>query len=301
MILPDLVLPSRANGNWQYSGIDCLEHCRDQQHFLAYGHHVDYAFNSRGFRDQEWPTDMDELRSAIWCVGDSFTVGIGQPIQHTWPYLLSKATGRRTVNVSMGGASNDWIFRRARDIQSTLSPTVVVMWSYTHRCELADADLDDEQRRVPVSRHSAQQDFQHWCDLVHELPNDVTQCVIPDFHGWDPKPHAWFQLMQQWNAVAGPDWPKCPTSLRELGALPLWIRNELQQVHRCLSRLEQLASQVAEDHSVEFPRRDVIYITEQLDWARDHHHFDILTAQWLVDRIVARWCDGTISRNDLHA
>jgi len=33
---------------------------------------------------------------------------------------------------------------------------------------------------------------------------------------------------------------------------------------------------------------DVIYVDPQLDYARDYHHFDILTSEWLVDQIVAR-------------
>jgi hypothetical protein len=33
---------------------------------------------------------------------------------------------------------------------------------------------------------------------------------------------------------------------------------------------------------------NVICIKRNLDWARDYHHFDILTSQWIVSQIVMR-------------
>jgi hypothetical protein len=122
VILPDFQLSSRANQQWQYSGIDTLEHCSNKQHFLSYPHLVEYVYNQRGFRDEEWPDSLDELKNAIWCVGDSFTVGIGQPFAHIWPQVLSKSLARRTINVSMDGASNDWIFRKACQIIDKINP-----------------------------------------------------------------------------------------------------------------------------------------------------------------------------------
>ena len=73
MILPDLILTSRQNQVWAESGIDSLKNCVNKQHFKSYPHPVEYQYNSRGFRDDTWPSNLEE---SIWCIGDSFTVGI---------------------------------------------------------------------------------------------------------------------------------------------------------------------------------------------------------------------------------
>jgi hypothetical protein len=136
MILPDFILPNKVNQRWEYSGMDSLEGCLDKKHFQQYPHVVNYQYNSRGFRDQEWPTSVDELKNAIWCVGDSFTVGLGSPVEHTWPWLLQKHTGRRVINISMDGASNNWIHRKILKILTQIQPrSMVVHWSYLQRRE----------------------------------------------------------------------------------------------------------------------------------------------------------------------
>lgn len=285
-ILPDLTVPSRANQQWLVSGIDSLEHCRDKQHFQTYPHNVEYVYNSRGFRDQEWPVSDQELRDAIWCLGDSFTVGIGQPLTHIWPQILSTTTGRRCINISMDGASNDWICRRAQQICSEIQPAhMVIMWSYTHRRELPDTSLNDESRMIYASGVSQEQDLDHWTNLsnkIHTLNCDIVQCTIPEFHADIPMTRP-TRLQELWHTIKGQDWPPCPCSMTELQNLPDWIRAELRQLHNCYSLMESLL----------MPPRieilpDVIYIAERLDWARDHHHFDILTARWVVDQIVPR-------------
>ena len=73
------------------SGMDTLEECQDKDHYLSYTKDISYRYNSRGFRDHEWPEDLSDV---VWCVGDSFTVGIGQPFEETWPQLLGKKLGK---------------------------------------------------------------------------------------------------------------------------------------------------------------------------------------------------------------
>jgi hypothetical protein len=191
VILPDFLLPTRANQTWQYSGIDSLSCCANKQHFLSYPHHIEYVFNSRGFRDTEWPVLLNELKNAVWCVGDSFTVGIGQPFSHTWPQVLSKKLRRRTINVSMDGASNDWIFRKVCRIIEVVDPTnIVIMWSYSHRRELHDSDLMDEDRRVQFTRASTKEDYANWANLSNnlaQLSKSVIQTTIPNFHNFADK------------------------------------------------------------------------------------------------------------------
>lgn len=277
VILPDLILPSRVNQRWLYSGIDSLENCNDKQHFQTYPYTVDYVYSSRGFRDQEWPDSALKLRDAIWCIGDSFTVGIGQPLAHIWPQVLAKATGRRCVNISMDGASNDWIWRRAQQIRTVIQPQhMVIMWSYIHRRELQDSSLQDEHRRVNVSNASNEQDLAHWTDLVnnvHSMSADIVQCTIPEFS------HV-YNIEHAWQDVQGKDWPACPRTLDELENLPDWIIQELKSVHFCYDAMEY--------YQLHMHSSNVIHVAGRLDWARDHHHFDILTSQWVVDQIMPR-------------
>lgn len=301
MILPDLVLPSRVNQRWRYSGMDSPNRCLNKKHFKQYPHHVEYVFNSRGLRDLEWPDNMTDLKQAIWCVGDSFTVGLGQPFHHTWPQVLQDQSGTRTINVSMDGASNQWILRRAQDILREVNPrNMVVMWTYSHRRELPDEDLDDEQRRVNTSTERPETDFQFWLDLKHHLNIagcNIIQTAIPEFAGviWKAQD----KLLQWWDSIRDPEWPPCPMSLEDLFNIPAHIRQEMMDHHRCwqcfYDCLESISNGnldlsicMLEDGITRLLPVDVIYIHERLDLSRDHHHFDILTAKWVAQQILPR-------------
>lgn len=274
VILPDFVLPSRINQRWQYSGMDTLELCFDKNHFLSYPYPIEYEYNSRGFRDAEWPNSIDELKNAVWCVGDSFTVGVGQPFDHIWPQVLSKQLNKRTINISMDGASNDWIARRAQSIIDNIAPNyMVILWSYTHRREHVDQSLSDEQRRIPASKTSVEEDYVAWLDLFNNIRSANTKIVhstIPDFHPI-------ISLNDIWNDIKDVSCLACPNTITELDGLPKYILNEMQQVHNCY---DEFKTQL---------EPNIVHIHQRLDWARDHHHFDILTAQWLVDQVLQKF------------
>jgi hypothetical protein len=237
-MLTNIILPSRSGEYCTESGMDSvfwLENSGANQkkidRFLSFPYKVEYKFNSRGFRDSEWPESLQELQDAVWCVGDSFTVGIGSPFDHTWTQILARRSKKRTINISMDGASNDWIYRRALQIHQEVNPRImIVMWSYTHRREHPDTTLSDEQRRIHHTESTTDEDLQHWLNLMTKLrtlPGDLIHSTIPRF---DP-------LLES-DRKALPD--------------------------------------------------DVIYVDPQLDYARDHHHFDILTSRWFVDQISDR-------------
>lgn len=178
---------------WQSGGIDDIERCLDRSHWQDYPHKVEYRYNSRGFRDSEWPSDLSQLAQAIWCVGDSFTVGVGQPFDHIWPQVLARRTGRRTINISMDGASNDWIARRARAIIDEVAPRqMIVMWSYIHRRESADSSLIDEDRLLfcDAKRDSSTaDDLENFLQCRSRLSGTNTQLVqaaIPNFCVFEP-------------------------------------------------------------------------------------------------------------------
>ena len=186
MILPDFILPSRANRQWKYSGLDSLDLCLDKKHFFSYPHTVEYKYNSRGFRDQEWPTDINELKKAIWCVGDSFTVGLGSPLEHTWAYQLSQKLNKRTINVSMDGASNEWIARKVLQLYETISPElIVIQWSYAHRREHKNILLSDEDRRIYYCKEELYQDADNIVSCIKTVADksklNIIHSFIPEF------------------------------------------------------------------------------------------------------------------------
>ena len=272
-LLPELYLPSRVNQHWLESGIDSLELCANREHFLSYPHKVEYHYNSRGFRDAEWPDDLSDV---IWCVGDSFTVGLGSPLEHTWPYMLQQRLRRRVINVSMDGASNNWIARIAVAILTQFpQANIVVQWSYMHRRELTS-------------------------------PREVDISIVLNE-----------RFLNFYKSVRDVSWPDCK-SIQDFDNLPDWIKIEIKQIHDWAStklpsedlRLTHINSTTEEDivntrlcmqqlqgnivHSaiplwaaagtkLDF---DNVIQTEQLDYARDGFHYDILTSNALVCEII---------------
>ena len=234
-ILPDLCLYRRQNQTWKYSGIDSREHCVDLEHFLNYPWPIDYRYNSRGFRDDEWPLDQAELQDAIWCLGDSFTVGIGVPLEHTWFKILQRKTNRRCINVSLDGGSNDWMARRGVEILKNIRPRhMVIHWSYVERREKSQGQHDEDRRDQQVKYEEAEnvKNMQHNIDLIEQ--NAGTTTVV----------HSTIPRFSEYNSTQN-----------------LVFR-----------------------HHVDSTR--VIDYFDVIDWARDHHHYDRITAEHFVEQIL---------------
>jgi hypothetical protein len=282
MMLPDFVLPSRANQTWSYSGIDSLELCLNKKHFESYPYDITYNYNSRGYRDSEWPEQLNELQSAIWCVGDSFTVGLGSPVEHTWPWILQQATQRRTINVSMDGASNMWIARKSLDIVDKIKPAqLVIQWSYISRREkiigpLFDNLLDNSWQKFykniadpswpPCTRHT-----------IDQLPTEILEEI---------KSH-------------GPWQPNITDEMRLIMTLNCTVEDDIKNTLDCIGLLSQVKStQIVHSFIPKFVPKThqgivepqiaglIIPEIQQLDLARDGHHYDVLTSSRFVDQVM---------------
>ena len=272
MILPDFILPSRINQTCQYSGIDSFEYCLDKKHFKSYPYEITYNYNSRGFRDAEWPADIDELKQAIWCIGDSFTVGLGSPLEHTWPYQISQTLNTRTINVSMDGASNQWIARKAADVINGIKPElIIIQWSYITRVELDDITLSDEDRRVHFSTDDLlAEDLENkFINLVHNLDSIKQNTKI--IHSFIPNFKPEFNITKTWKQLAGKDWPNVPATLEEFKNLNKNVVNELINMFKIYDKFE-LYYQLY--HNINY-----VPVICRIDLARDGHHYDILTAK----------------------
>jgi hypothetical protein len=280
MILPDFVLPSRVNQTWSYSGIDSLELCLNKKHFESYPHDITYRYNSRGFRDAEWPNNIEELQSAIWCVGDSFTVGLGSPLEHTWPWILQQITQRRTINVSMDGASNMWIARKSLDIVNKIKPAhLVIQWSYISRREKNINDILDES----------------W-QLFYKSIADPSWpiCSIQDIDKLPP------QILEEVNRVYGGfKMDIVDDEARRSNLIKCSVDDDIKNTLDCINLVNQHGStQLVHSFIPNFVPKThqgivesqiagmVIPEIQRVDLARDGHHYDIATSQRFVQQIV---------------
>lgn len=265
--------------------MDMPEHCADPEHFKRYPHTVTYQFNSRGFRDDEWPRDLGQ---AVWCLGDSFTVGFGSPREHTWPWILAQQLGQRTVNISMDGASNDWISRRGRQIIQAVDPALlVIQWSYTHRRELAVRDETDQRWR-PFYRDIRDPAWPD-CDsfqFFNQLPAEIQQEIQNDPY--------WPTVITQDDHSRRLDNPGREAILNdELNTENFFdnvlalesVKNRTKIVH---TFIPEFSSDSKRMHELLTQHMPGLWIPEiaKLDRARDGHHYDILTATQLVKDII---------------
>lgn len=206
--IKELILSQTANGIDITSGIDSIEYCKDPSRYRSYNKLVMYQYNYMGYRDEDWPED---LLNNIWSVGDSFTVGLGQPLEETWPKLLSKKLNQRIINVSMNGASNDWIARRATYILTRFAPKVLlIQWSYLHRREDTNTDLLDEFRAIWHATKHVSDDLENFLQNLNNIESVkgatlVVHSFIPEFYSRETQDdQIIYQTMSNINATGFP-------------------------------------------------------------------------------------------------
>lgn len=197
-MLEDFFIADRLNLVTKTSGMDSKECCVDENFFDQYPYEISYNYNSRGFRDTAWPPESD-LDKSIWCIGDSFTLGLGVAYQHTWPQQLQTRLNQRCINVSLDGASNQWISRRTVQILQQVQPDVlIIQWSFLHRREL-DVSVAAAARWRDFYSSIKDSDWPN-CDSPSEislLPEKI-QNEIKTIHGYpysignDTARRAWF-------------------------------------------------------------------------------------------------------------
>jgi hypothetical protein len=218
----------------------------------------------------------------VWCLGDSFTVGLGSCFAHTWPQVLGQHSQRRVINVSMDGASNEWIARTACDAYDLAGPSdLVIMWSYLHRREHPDANLLDLSRRQHHVKSTDLQDFENFSlcrEQVHAhcVNSNLIELIIPNFSN-----NSFTDIA--WKKIRDPSWPVLlPSTLTECQDLYPEITAELHTLHGIdINGLLQF--QAIQQSHPEF-LQDLIRV-EYLDRARDGHHFDLLTAEWVAKQV----------------
>jgi hypothetical protein len=280
MLLSELVIPPRINLYAKEYGMDTLRFCRNIDWYKQYPYEISYKFNSRGYRDEEWPKTLEELKDAIWCIGCSWTIGIGSPIEHTWPYILQQKTGKRVINISMNGASNDWISRMITNIHKEVNPEhIVAHWTYTGLEENSDASLNDEERKLPNRNVSYEQWHKDWMEIVsrHPYVKHVTNYRMSNPNEWQAT------VNEVWTNVADPLWGSPPRSVAELNSLPQEVKDELTYNHRVWDTL------VEHLNRIDFMIANDFINFEKIDVNRDGFHFDVKSTTLLVDMLIEKY------------
>lgn len=135
MLINDFEYYNRSKNYYgKTSGLDHpLNSWRTTEDWHAYPiQDFDYRFNSWGFRGRDYEKYIGQKVNI--CLGDSFTVNLGGPIEHSWCSQLAERFDIPTLNLGMDGAGNDAIailYRRACklfDVQNSF-----VMYSFIHR------------------------------------------------------------------------------------------------------------------------------------------------------------------------
>jgi lysophospholipase L1-like esterase len=84
---------------------------------------ISYKWNSYGFRCNEFK----ENTRNILCLGDSFTVGLGVPVEHTWPMQLGKLYDPtiEVYNLGLCAGSLDYVLRAIHKTIDILKPEAI--------------------------------------------------------------------------------------------------------------------------------------------------------------------------------
>ena len=167
-------------------GLDSIDQCLDKSYFKKYPYTISYQFNEIGFRDIPI---SGYLKNSIIVIGDSFTVGLGLPLELTYPKQLEKIVNNQVLNFGLNGASNDWICRKLHTILQYFNPAaIIVHYTFTHRRELDKQDwFDDERTLCPKDRVNEIADCENWLqnhskikDLTKNIPTIYSS--IPNWH-----------------------------------------------------------------------------------------------------------------------
>ena len=176
MLINDLKYFGRSsNYHNKYSGMDTPTAGRiPVAQWHAYPiQDFDYQFNSWGFRGPDYEQYIGKPVNI--CLGDSFTVNVGGPVELSWCSQLAKHFDIPTVNLGMDGAGNDAIqlvHSRACevfDVQNTF-----VMYSYLHR-----RLIDNAFRQ---NGHEDNENFEYF--NKQRIPNGI-ECALPKINWLD--------------------------------------------------------------------------------------------------------------------
>lgn len=279
MILKNCIVPGREHFTTNYFGTDTPDTCFDKNWFGQYPYSIHYNYNSRGYRGNEWPHSLD---NTIVCIGDSFTFGVGSPLEHTWPALLQQKIGADVINLSVNGASNNLLARKYNEIVAESNPaSVIICWSYVHRREMQGKELLHKINKEWQNFYSIVKD-QGWPDCydithAHQLPSHILEEIKNNhkFPYWNfdtkqPQCYDELAIKHHDHDLKSDDYENFETCLTQTQANNLIIPKFAEDTN--------LYTNLLQEHNV--------YTVKQIDRARDGLHWDLQTSNVIVDYLL---------------
>ena len=176
------LIPRYANLKCNRLGLDSYDHVGKR----FFDHEpVTYNFNANGFRTHEF----NELNSeCIVVFGDSCTLGLGENVQNRFTDIMQDILQHKVFNISLNGASNDWIARRVQDLLKYITPkALVIHYTFSHRRESSNIEWNDDERTLCSPEHSDDENFYNWLhnfriitDISKNIP--IVHSFIPNWH-----------------------------------------------------------------------------------------------------------------------
>ena len=166
-------------------GLDSYEHCFSKEAYKRYPHSVSYNFNELGYRER--PIN-EYSQNAVIVIGDSFTVGLGLPVNLTYTAQLESLIGHQVLNFGLNGASNDWIARKLPLILNQFDPkAVIVHYTFSHRRERDEPTWFDDERTMCDPLPDQEQNYSNWLQAHSSI--QITVGNIPTIYSHIPNWH----------------------------------------------------------------------------------------------------------------
>lgn len=294
-ILPSFCLTKTQNLQCEFLEFDNT--CSDNFN-SEYPHNVNYCFNSRGYRDSEWPNNLVDLKSAVWCIGDSATVGIGSPLEHIWPQVLSNAWQTRTINVSMIASSNDFLERKCIELLDQVRPRcIVICWSFLHRRDKTEIDkhkfiANETQRHWDEFYQAIAEQNWPYCsslDNIVHLPQYIQNEIreryqVPEIMYTDEMySDASNFKNHQWQAARRSDQEEIDYFLSKINNIQ--SRQGLTKIfHLFIPEFaSKIQTKMLQQHLESL--NIFYYFIKQKDLSRDNFHWDLLTSRDIVQQL----------------
>jgi hypothetical protein len=112
-------------------------------------------FNQNGYRDLNYKKIKNKYNGKFFCFGDSSTVNLNIPDEHTWPFILGKKINIEPINYGVNECSADFISRQIYQIITSIAPEdyprhIFILWPDIFKKEhiLYNKNLDIDCQQV---------------------------------------------------------------------------------------------------------------------------------------------------------
>jgi len=211
-----------------------------------------YNFNSQGFRDcdfEQYLKENSDTKVNV-CIGDSFTLNIGGPVEHSWPYLLSKKLSAPTLNFGVDGLSS----LHFQDMMAKIRRFHNVDRLFVLYNLYEDADVlkritvaQDIQQKIKLLKDYCWIPGAYW---QFDPPWSIFKDELPCFYEHFPEAHAYMRnvtldwknidyqlavtnevLANEYQKIAGVDWVNYSKFIELLIIDPNYLFNQFHNAH----------------------------------------------------------------------